>query len=161
MNTWSTTGGIPFYPGWSENGKCGDRRRGDRARPHHRGIEIGGRTSTNGAGHSRDSQYAQHRVLAFNVVKRGTVGVNGNTARCWGATASAISAWRAASSPITTVQTNTSAVSCSEYRRQVARRTKSKYDRLNVPTALSDVHGQLYGSVSSLKRMRCIEAAVA
>ena len=22
MNTWSTIGGIPFYPGWSENGKA-------------------------------------------------------------------------------------------------------------------------------------------
>ena len=32
-------------------------------------------------------------------------------------TASAISAWRAASSPITTVQTKHLAVSCSEYRR--------------------------------------------
>ena len=42
MNTWSTIGGIPFYPGWSDNGKVRRRRRGDRARPDHRGIEIGG-----------------------------------------------------------------------------------------------------------------------
>ena len=43
----------------------------------------------------------------------------------------------------------------------VVRRTKSEYDRLDVPPTLSDMHGQLYGSVSSLKRVRCIEAAVA
>ena len=72
-----------------------------------------------------------------------------------------IPAWHAASSSITTVQTKHFDGQVQRVLPAVVRRTKSEYDRLDVPPTLSDVHGQLYGSVSSLKRVRCIEAAVA
>jgi len=77
-------------------------------------------------------------------------------------TASAISAWRAASSPITTVQTNTSAVSCSEYcRHQRPGEQKANIIGWTCRRRFRTVHGQLYGSGRSLKRVRCFEAAVA
>jgi hypothetical protein len=75
-------------------------------------------------------------------------------------TASAISAWPAASSPSLRSRGNTLAVSCSEYRRQVGEQKANMIGWTCTP-GLSDVHDQLYGSVRSLKRVRCIEAAVA
>jgi hypothetical protein len=52
-------------------------------------------------------------------------------------TASAISAWRAASSPITTVQTkHFGGQVAPSIAPQIMRRTKSEYDRVDVPPAL-------------------------
>jgi hypothetical protein len=56
-------------------------------------------------------------------------------------TASAISAWRGVSSPITTVHTNTLAGSCSEYCQCESRRTKSEYNSGHAPhQAASRIH---------------------
>ena len=75
--------------------------------------------------------------------------------------AAAISASRAASSPITTVQTKHIGGQLQRIPRHNREANKKRIQWLDVPPARSDVDGQLYGSGRSLKRVRRIEAAVA
>ena len=73
-------------------------------------------------------------------------------------TASAISAWRAASKPLRSRRKHFGGSSCSE----IPLRGEQKANIIvEVPSVVSDVHDHLYGSVCSLKRVRRIEAAVA